>query len=90
MTRVNGYSRWSGRIPLLSRVAADLYVGWRHLVSTVLQGVPKTLVWDGDGAVGQWHARQPELTGDSAGEACQAAADHVYTSPPTVQFPPNM
>lgn len=29
--------------------------------------MPKTLVWDGEGAVGRWRARQPELTGD-----CQA------------------
>jgi transposase len=29
--------------------------------------VPRTLVWDGEGAVGRWRAGKPELTGD-----CQA------------------
>ena len=30
-------------------------------------GVPRTLVWDGEAAVGRWRARQSELTQD-----CQA------------------
>lgn len=67
MTTVTGYSRWSGGILIPSRDAADLYAGWWQLLSTQLQGVPKTLVWDGEGAVGRWRARQPELTLD-----CQA------------------
>ena len=67
MTTVTGYSRFSGGILIPSREAEDLYAGWWHLVSKQLQGVPKTLVWDGEGAVGRWRSRQPELTG-----ACQA------------------
>ena len=67
MTTVTGYSRWSGGILIPSREAEDLYAGWWHLLSTQLQGVPKTLVWDGEGAVGRWRARRPELTGH-----CQA------------------
>ncbi len=67
MTCVTGYSRWSGGILIPSREAEDLYAGWWHLLSTQLQGVPKTLVWDGEGAVGRWRARRPELTGH-----CQA------------------
>ncbi len=67
MTCVSGYSRWSGGILIPSREAEDLYAGWWQLLSTQLQGVPKTLVWDGEGAVGRWRARRPELTGD-----CQA------------------
>lgn len=67
MTTVTGYSRWSGGLLIPSREAEDLYAGWWHLLSTQLQGVPKTLVWDGEGAVGRWRARQPELTSD-----CQA------------------
>lgn len=67
MTTVTGYSRWSGGLLIPSREAEDLYAGWWQLVSTQLQGVPKMLVWDGEGAVGRWRARQPELTGD-----CQA------------------
>ena len=27
-----------------------------------LGAVPRVLVWDGEGAVGRWRARQPELT----------------------------
>jgi transposase len=67
MTCVSGYSRWSGGILIPSREAEDLYAGWWQLLSTQLQGVPKTLVWDGEGAVGRWRARRPELTGH-----CQA------------------
>ena len=67
MTTVTGYSRWSGGTLIPSREAEDLYAGWWHLLSTQLQGVPKTLVWDGEGAVGRWRARQSELT-----VACQA------------------
>ena len=67
MTTVTGYSRWSGGLLIPSREAEDLYAGWWQLLSAQLQGVPKTLVWDGEGAVGRWRARQPELTLD-----CQA------------------
>lgn len=67
MTTVTGYSRWSGGVLIPSRETEDLYAGWWRLLSEHLQGVPKTLVWDGEGAVGRWRARQPELTGH-----CQA------------------
>lgn len=67
MTTVTGYSRWSGGLLIPSREAEDLYAGWWQLLSAQLQGVPRTLVWDGEGAVGRWRARRPELTGD-----CQA------------------
>ena len=62
MTTVTGYSRWSGGVLIPSREAEDLYAGWWRLLSEQLHGVPKTLVWDGEGAVGRWRARQPELT----------------------------
>lgn len=62
MTTVSGYSRWSGGILIPSREAEDLYAGWWQLLSTQLLGVPKTLVWDGEGAVGRWRARKPELS----------------------------
>ena len=32
-----------------------------------LGGIPRTLVWDGEAAIGRWRSRQPELTTD-----CQA------------------
>lgn len=61
-TTVTGYSRWSSGVLIPSREAEDLYAGWWRLLSEHLHGVPKTLVWDGEGAVGRWRARQPELT----------------------------
>ena len=67
MTTVSGYSRFAGAVLIPSREAEDLYAGWWQLLLTQLQGVPKTLVWDGEGAVGRWRARRPELTGH-----CQA------------------
>jgi transposase len=48
-----------------TRTAEDLYAGWwQHLWT--LGAVPRVLVWDGEGAIGRWRARQPELTA-----ACQ-------------------
>lgn len=66
MTMVSGYSRWAGGVLIPSRDAQDLYAGWWHLLAQ-LGAVPRALVWDGEGAVGRWRARQSELTGD-----CQA------------------
>jgi transposase len=66
LTMVCGYSRWASAVLIPSRSVEDLYVGWwQHL--SVLGAVPRVLVWDGEGAIGRWRARQPELTG-----ACQA------------------
>ena len=59
---VTGYSRWSSAVLVPSRGAADLYAGWWQLL-TALGAVPRVLVWDGEGAVGRWRQRQPELTG---------------------------
>jgi transposase len=67
MTCVSGYSRWASAVLIPSREAEDLYAGWWQLLSEQLGGVPKTLVWDGEGAVGRWRARKTELTLD-----CQA------------------
>jgi hypothetical protein len=66
LTMVCGYSRWASAVLIPTRTVEDLYAGWwQHL--SVLGAVPRVLVWDGEGAVGRWRARQPELTG-----ACQA------------------
>ena len=62
MTCVSGYSRWASALLIPSREAEDLYAGWWQLLSQQLLGVPKTLVWDGEGAVGRWRARRSELT----------------------------
>jgi transposase len=58
---VCGYSRWASAVLIPSRTAEDLYAGWwQHL--SMLGAIPRVLVWDGEGAVGRWRARQPELT----------------------------
>lgn len=58
---VCGYSRWASAVLIPTRSAEDLYAGWwQHL--SVLGATPRVLVWDGEGAVGRWRARQPELT----------------------------
>ena len=61
MTMCSGYSRWTGAVLIPCREAEDLYAGWWHLLEQ-LGAVPRTLVWDGEGAVGRWRARQPQLT----------------------------
>jgi transposase len=63
LTMVTGYSRWSSAVLVPSRVAADLYAGWWQLLGQ-LGAVPRVLVWDGEGAVGRWRRRQPELTAE--------------------------
>ena len=66
LTMVCGYSRWASAVLIPTRCAEDLYAGWWQHLST-LGAAPRVLVWDGEGAVGRWRARQPELTA-----ACQA------------------
>lgn len=66
LTMVCGYSRWASAVLIPTRTAEDLYAGWwQHLL--LLGATPRVFVWDGEGAVGRWRARQPELTA-----ACQA------------------
>jgi transposase len=66
LTMVSGYSRWVSAVLVPTREAEDLYAGWWQLITRV-GAVPRTLVWDGEGAVGRWRARRSELTAD-----CQA------------------
>jgi transposase len=66
LTMVTGYARFGCGVLVPTRSAEDLFAGWWQLLAG-LGGVPRLLVWDGEGAVGRWRARQPELTG-----ACQA------------------
>jgi transposase len=66
LTMVSGYSRWLSGILVPSRHAEDLFAGWWQLISR-LGGVPRALVWDGEGAIGRWRAGKPELTAE-----CQA------------------
>ncbi|HEV2931025.1 MAG TPA: IS21 family transposase [Propionibacteriaceae bacterium] len=65
LTMITGYARFGSALLVPSRSAEDLYAGWWRQLMT-LGAVPRTLVWDGEGAIGRWRARKPELTG-----ACQ-------------------
>ena len=65
LTMITGYARWASALLLPSRAAEDLYAGWWRLIEG-LGAVPRVLVWDGEGAIGRWRARKPELTA-----ACQ-------------------
>jgi transposase len=61
LVMVTGYARWLSARLLPSRVAEDLFAGWWQLIAQ-LGGVPRGLVWDGEGAVGQRRRRQTVLT----------------------------
>jgi transposase len=61
LVMVTGYARWLAARLLASRAAEDLFAGWWQLLQG-LGGVPRVLVWDGEGAVGQRRRRQTVLT----------------------------
>jgi transposase len=63
---VTGYSRWLSAMLIPTRKAEDLFEGWWRLIAG-LGAVPRTLVWDGEGAIGRRRGGKTELTGD-----CQA------------------
>lgn len=85
LTMVCGYSRWASALLIPTRTAEDLYAGWWQHLST-LGAVPRVLVWDGEGAVGRWRARHPELTA-----ACHAfrgtLAAKVWICKPVIPKP---
>ena len=66
LTMVTGYSRWLSGVLIPTRTAADLFAGWWTVIER-LGAVPRSLVWDGETAVGRWRGGKMELTGD-----CQA------------------
>jgi transposase len=61
LVMVSGYSRWLSARLVPSRTAEDLFAGWWQLLAE-LGGVPKALVWDQEGAVGQRRRRVTVLT----------------------------
>jgi transposase len=61
LVMVTGYARWLAARLLPSRVAEDLFAGWWQLLGQ-LGAVPRVLVWDGEGAIGQRRRRQTVLT----------------------------
>jgi transposase len=66
LTMVTGYSRWLSGQLIPTRAAADLFAGWWQVIER-LGAVPRTLVWDGEGAIGRWRGGKTELTAE-----CQA------------------
>lgn len=61
LVMVSGYSRWLTARMLPSRTAGDLFAGhWALLAG--LGGVPKTLVWDNEPAIGAWRSGRPQLS----------------------------
>lgn len=63
LTMVTGYSRWLSAVLIPTRSSEDLFAGWWQLLQA-LGAVPRTLIWDGEGAIGRWRAGKPELTAD--------------------------
>jgi transposase len=61
LVMVTGYARWLAARLIPSRVAEDLFAGWWSLLAQ-LGAVPRVLVWDGEGAVGQRRRRVTVLT----------------------------
>jgi transposase len=66
LVMVTGYARWLAARLLPSRAAEDLFAGWWSLLAQ-LGAVPRVLVWDGEGAVGQRRRRQRVLTEQAHG-----------------------
>ena len=66
LTMVSAYSRMLFARLVPTRTAEDLYAGWwRHL--SRLGACPRVLVWDGEGAVGNYNRGRNKLTAE-----CQA------------------
>jgi transposase len=80
LTMVTGYSRWLSAVLVPSRAAEDLFAGWWQLIAA-LGAVPRLVVWDGEGAVGQYRRGDSRLTAE-----CQAfrgtLATRVYVCLP--------
>jgi transposase len=80
LTMVCGYSRWASAGLIPTRTGEDLYAGWWQHISA-LGAVPRVLVWDGEGAIGRWRARQPELTAACQGFRGTLAAKVLICKP---------
>jgi transposase len=64
LTMITGYARHVDGVLIPSRTAEDLFAGWWRLISR-LGAVPRTLVWDGEGAVGRYRRGVPALTAET-------------------------
>jgi transposase len=68
LVMVSAYSRWLTARLVPTRSAPDLYAGWWQLLADPAAGlgaVPRTLVWDGEGAVGKRRRGRTQLTVDA-------------------------
>lgn len=64
LTMITGYARHVDGLLIPSRCAEDLFAGWWRLI-TRLGAVPRTLVWDGEGAIGRYRRGGPALTAET-------------------------
>jgi transposase len=64
LTMITGYARHVDGLLVPSRTAQDLFAGWWRLIAR-LGAVPRTLVWDGEGAVGRYRRGGSALTTDT-------------------------
>jgi transposase len=64
LTMITGYARHVDGLLIPSRAAEDLFAGWWRLIAR-LGAVPRTLVWDGEGAVGKYRRGGSVLTADT-------------------------
>jgi transposase len=64
LTMITGYARYAGGLLIPSRGAEDLFAGWWRLLER-LGAVPRTLVWDGEGAVGRYRRGGSVLTAET-------------------------
>jgi len=64
LTMITGYARHVDGLLIPSRGAEDLFAGWWRLLAR-LGAVPRTLVWDGEGAVGKYRRGASALTADA-------------------------
>ena len=64
LTMITGYARHADGLLIPSRAAEDLFAGWWRLLER-LGAVPRTLVWDGEGAVGKYRRGGPALTAET-------------------------
>jgi transposase len=64
LTMITGYARHVDGLLIPSRTAEDLFAGWWRLIAR-LGAVPRTLVWDGEGAVGKYRRGAPALTAET-------------------------
>jgi hypothetical protein len=79
LTMVTGYSRWLSAISvsISTRRAEDLFASWWGLIHG-LGAVPRTLVWDGEGAIGRARSSSPVTARRSAVSGGQGGRAQPY------------